>query len=340
LHDPQHEFTGRNILYRAKSAEDAAHHFKMEVDKIETSLQQSRDILFAWRSKRLRPHLDDKIITGWNGLMIGALARAGAILNKQAMVDAAKQAAKFIRSTLYNPATGRLQRRYRDGEAAHTGQLDDYAFLVSGLIDLYEVVQEPELLSWAMQLTTTSIQLFWDEKGGGFFDSVADERVPIRLKSDYDGAEPAANSMATMSLLRLGRLTANNKWLERAQQTLEAFSGRLNSYPQALPQMLCAVQQLRDKPEQVVIAGPRGRKDTRAMLAEVWRHFNPNRFVLLADGGDNQKMLAKMLPFMQTVTMNEDRATTYVCRDFTCKLSVTTVKELAVQLMGKQGQKH
>jgi uncharacterized protein YyaL (SSP411 family) len=338
LHDPQKEFTGRNILYRAKSTKEAAEHFKTGTLEIKTSLQQSRAVLFAKRCGRVRPHLDDKIITAWNGLMIGSLARAGAILDEQKMIDAAGRAAQFIRSTLYDPATGLLQRRYRDGEAAHAGQLDDYAFLVSGLIDLYQVVQEPELLSWAINLTTTSLQLFRDGKGGGFFDSVADEKVPIRIKADYDGAEPAANSVASMNLLRLGRLTANDDWSGRAQQTVDAFSGRINTHPQALPQMLCVIQQLREKPEQVVIAGKREQADTRAMPAEVWRHFNPARFVLLADKGNNQKMLAKMLPFMQTVTMIEGRATAYVCRNFTCRLPVTTVKALAAQLMEREGK--
>jgi len=188
-------------------------------------------------------------------------------------------------------------------------------------------------------LTGKAIQLFRDDKGGGFFDSVVDPRVPIRMKTDYDGAEPAANSIAAMNLLRLGRLGADPNWPALARQTLEAFNSRINNIPQAVPQMLYVLDQLREKPEQVVIAGKREADDTRAMLTEVWRHFNPNRFLLLADGGDNQKMLAKMLPFMQIVTMKHDRATAYVCRDFTCRLPVTGVKELAGQLAGSQGKK-
>ena len=334
LQDPQHEFTGRNILYRARTDEEAADHFSISVAEVSASLEKSRAILLAKRAQRVRPHLDDKIITAWNGLMIGALARAGAILDDPKMTSASAQAAQFIRSTLYDPATGLLKRRYRDGEAAHTGQLDDYAFLVAGLLDLYQVRQEPQLLSWAMDLTAKSITLFRDDKGGGFFDSVVDERVPIRMKADYDGAEPASNSVAAMNLLRLGRLTGNEDWLALAQKTLDAFSNRINSIPQAVPQMLCAVMLLQEKPEQVVIAGNRDTADTMAMEAEVWRHFNPNRVVLLADGGDNQNMLAKMLPFMQSVTMKDGRATAYVCRDFTCRLPVTSVKDLADRLTG------
>ncbi len=332
LQDPQHEFTGRNILYRARSDEEAADHFTMSVSDIALSLETSRGVLLAKRRKRVRPHLDDKIITAWNGLMIGSLARAGAVLGDQKMIDAAVRAAQFVRATLYEKKNGELQRRYRDGEAAHHGQLDDYTFLVAGILDLYQVVQDPELLSWSIKLTKKSIQLFQDDKGGGFFDSVVDARVPIRMKADYDGAEPAANSIAAMNLLRLGRLGANPNWIPLARQTLDAFNSRINTVPQAVPQMVCVLDQLREKPEQVVIAGKKEAGDTRAMLAEVWRHFNPSRFLLLADGGDNQKMLAEMLPFMQTVAMKDGRSTAYVCRDFTCRLPVTTVKDLAGQL--------
>ncbi len=334
LQDPQQEFSGRNILYRARSDEEAAAHFTMNVSEIRASLEKSRKILLARRTARVRPHRDDKIIAAWNGLMIGALARAGAILDGPEMIDAADKAAQFIRANLYDPETGLLKRRYRDGEAAHAGQLDDYTFLVAGLLDLYQVRQEPQLLSWAMDLTTRSIKLFWDEKQGGFFDSMVDARVPIRMKADYDGAEPAANSMAAMNLIRLGRMTANPDWLARAQKTVDAFSDRINHVPQAMPQMLCAVMLLREKPEQVVITGRKTDADTRLLLAEVWRHFNPNRVVLLADGGDNQNMLATMLPFMQTITGKNGRATAHVCRDFTCRLPVTSVSELAGQLTG------
>ncbi len=340
LQDPQHEFTGRNILYRAKSDEEAAAHFSMNVTEITASLEKSRSILFAKRADRVRPHRDDKIITAWNGLMIGALARAGAILNEPKMIDAAGRAAMFIRTTLYDPASKLLKRRYRDGEAAHTGQLDDYTFLVAGLLDLYQLRQDPQLLTWAMELTTQSIKLFWDEKQGGFFDSMVDARVPVRMKADYDGAEPAANSIAAMNLIRLGRMTANADWLARAQKTVTAFAERINHVPRAVPQMLCAVMLLREKPEQVVITGRKTDADTQLMLAEVWRHFNPNRVVLLADGGDNQNMLAKMLPFMQTVTRKDGRATAYVCRDFTCRLPVNTVKDLAAQLENRKGKEH
>lgn len=329
LHDPQNEFTGLNILYLAHSPEEAATKFSKSVDEIEQSLEHARALLFAKRSKRIRPHLDDKIITAWNGLMIGALARAGAILQEKTYLDAAVQAVGFIKDNLYDSGSKRLHRRYRDGEAAHAGQLDDYAFLVAGLLDLYQVVQDPFYIKWAQELTTTTVEVFWDESTGGFYDSVEDPKVPVRLKSDYDGSEPAANSVAAMNLVLVGRITAQTGWLERARNTLSAFSNQLFRASHALPEMLCSASALQEKPEQVVIAGKRDSNDTLAMMAELQKHYSPTRIVLLADGGQNQEFLSRYLSFIQTMTMQSGKATAYVCKNFTCKRPVTSVEDLA-----------
>ena len=328
LHDPQQEFTGRNILYLAHSAAEAAEHFNMAPNAVVASLDRSRRTLLTKRDKRQHPHLDDKIITAWNGLMIGALARAGALLGEQRMVDAAASAADFIHANLVQAGSGRLFRRFRDGEAAHAGQLDDYAFLVAGLLDLYQVRQDPEILSWAMGLTRTSLELFWDQRGGGFFDSVRDEKVPLRLKADYDGAEPAANSVAAMNMQYLGRLTGNSDWVDRAHKTLAAFADRINQAPHALPRMLCVMLQEEDPPEQVVIAGKRGERNTEALLTEIYNHFHPGRLVVFADGGRNQEFLARLQPALAEMSMIDNKATAYLCRDFRCRLPVTSVKEL------------
>lgn len=338
LNDPQKEFAGRNILYRAHSSEEAAKHFSMAVAEVDNSLAGSRSILFHKREQRVRPHLDDKIITAWNGLMIGALARAGSILREQRMIDGARAAAEFIRTELYDQPSGTLKRRYRDGEAGLSGQLDDYGFLTSGLLELYQVEQDPKLLAWALEMTETSIRLFRDTRAGGFFDSLPDDTVPLRLKSDYDGALPAANSILAMNLLRLGRLTANSDWQLKARETLDAFSSQINTYPPALFQMLCVFDRLQEKPEQLVIAGKRGRADTRVMLAVANSFFNPARIVLLADGAENQKFLGHRLPFMQSVAMQDGVATAYVCRDYTCRLPVISVEALEEQLGRKRGK--
>jgi uncharacterized protein YyaL (SSP411 family) len=156
------------------------------------------------------------------------------------------------------------------------------------------------------------------------------------MKGDYDGAEPAANSIAAENLVRLGRLTDNKEWLQLAEKTINSFSAQLNAYPQALFRMLTVRRELQEKPRQVVIAGKRGAGDTEAMMATVFSVYDPGRIVLLADGAGNQQFLGKLLPFIRTVTRQENHATGYVCKDFTCQLPVITPDALLKELAGGQ----
>ncbi len=334
--DPQQEFAGRNILFRRHTDREAAARFGRDAEEIGQELARSRGLLLAKREQRVRPHLDDKVITGINGLMIGALARGGAILGREDLVDAARRAADFIQAHLYDPASGHLLRRYRRGTAGLAGQLDDYAFLVSGLLRLHQVQQDPELLERAVALTGTMIRLFGDDEGGGFFDSVRDRAIPLRLKSDYDGAEPAPNSVAAMNLLRLADLTGRQEWRTLARKTMAAFSGRLNTYPAALPAMLCALAREGDTPRQVVIAGRRGAADTRALMDAVFAVFDPDLVLLLADGAENQEFLARGLPFLKDVHMEGGRATAHVCEDLACRPPVTDAAVLRRQLVRRE----
>ena len=333
--DPHNEFTGRNILFLEQTPQEAAKHFKQDVSEIQASLERASQKLFAKREQRKRPHPDDKVLTSWNGLMIGALARGGAIIHDPEMVVAAQEAAVFIHEHLYDPKTKQLQRRYRQGKSGLSGQLDDYAFLVAGLIELYQVVQEPQLLQWTIDLTTTQIELFWDKKDNGFFDSLDDPTLAVRMKGDYDGAEPAANSIAAENLIKLGRLIDNKEWLDLAEKTINAFSHQLNSYPQALVRMLTVHSHLQAKPRQVVIAGKRGTAATKAMMDTVFSVFDPGRMVLLADGAENQQFLSQKMEFIQTVVMQNNKATAYVCRDNTCQMPTSDLKVLLKELAVK-----
>ena len=335
--DPQQEFSGRNILFRRHSDGEAAARFGTKEREIGESLAHSRRFLLSRRDRRVRPHLDDKIITAWNGLMIGALARGGAILRRRDLVDAARRAADFIEAHLTDPAgAGLLFRRYRGGTAGLAGQLDDYAFLVAGLLDLYRVQQDPELLQRAVCLTGTMFRLFEDGEGGGFFDSMGDGTIPLRLKSDYDGAEPAPNSVAALNLFRLADLTGNEQWRQKALRTMEAFAPRLNSFPAALVAMLCALERSRDEPRQVVVVGRRQAADTRKLLAAVFAIYDPNRTLLLADSAENQKFLARGLPMLRDLAMRNNRASAHVCENFTCRLPVTDPAALRGQLGRRQ----
>jgi len=333
LADPQGEFAGRNILYAAHTLAETAEHFNRNNDEISTILDRAAEKLLSKRHQRTRPHLDDKVLTAWNGLMIGALARAGVVLEKPEFSAAARGAATFIHKTLYRKNDNTLMRRYRQGKSGLAGQLDDYSFLVAGLLQLYKLEQNPDWLRWAMELTTTQIKLFKDSKGGGFFDSQQDPSVVVRMKNDYDGAEPAANSIAAENLIRLGRLTDNKEWLALAEKTINSFNAQLNAYPQALVHMISVYRELREKPVQVVVSGKRHKKDTLAMLAEIFSVYNPGLLLELADGSENQQFLGQYLPSIQTVPMQDKRATAYVCRQKTCLPPVTTAKALRALLV-------
>lgn len=325
LHDPQKEFVGRNILYVNHTVQEAADHFDLSLDQVESQLTAAREILLEKREHRKRPHLDDKVITAWNGLMISALARGGAILANPDLIIAAQAAADFIHSHLYDKKTNMLKRRYRDGEANIDGNLGDYAFLVDGLLELYQVVHLPKYLQWAVALTEKQIVLFGDEDQSGFYDSVADPSVVVRMKGDYDGAEPAANSVLVSNLLILADVVNRPEWRELASLTIEAFSSRINSYPPALPQMLIGYERAAAKPRQVVIAGEPDFKGTREMLKITNLHYDPDRVILLADNGTNQKYLGEKLSFIANIDVDPGKAVAFICENFTCRLPVEDV---------------
>ncbi len=334
--DPMGEFSSRNILYRAKSNQEVAARFNLSTSQVAKSLADSKATLFKSRSLRKRPHLDDKVITAWNGMMIGALARGSRVLHDPELLSGALQTANFLKSHLYNSSNNTLLRRYRNLQTGVVGQLSDYTYLVDGLIDLYQANHDPKWISWAVQLTERQIQLFWDDDRGFFFDSVVDPSVKIRMRGDYDGAEPTGNSVAAHNLLRLGVLQNNAQWTQMSHRLIESFSEVINRYPPALPLMLVAWQRIDTKPSQVVIAGKRGEEDTETLLRIVDENYDRGRLVLLADDALNQEYLTKYLPFLGTVARLEGKATAYVCYDFTCKMPVTDPKALQLQLEKKE----
>ena len=206
--DPQDEFRGKNILIERHTIAETAKQFKKREDEVRQSLERSRKKLFAIRAKRPRPHLDDKIIAAWNGLMISAYARAAQVIDEPRYLEIATRAAKFLRANLYDEKSKLLFRSYRDGRSAVEGFADDYAFVVQGLLDLYEASFDVEWLKFARQLQETQDRLFFDEKNGGYFTtSGKDASVLLRMKDDNDSAEPAASSIAALNLLRLSQIS-------------------------------------------------------------------------------------------------------------------------------------
>ena len=327
--DPHGELTGKNILIERHTAAETAQQFGKTEPEVREILADARRTLFELRSKRPRPHLDDKIITAWNGLMISGFARAAQVLDEPKYVAAAEKAASFLRSHLYNAERKTLVRNYREAPSAVEGFADDYAFLIQGLLDLYEASFDVEWLKFALELQETLDRLFFDEENGGYFSVTGDDRsILLRMKEDNDGAEPAASSVAALNLLRLAQLRRDDAMHERAEKTIAAFGVLLAEVPNALPQMLVALDAILSKPQQVVIAGDRGSKGTRALLAEIHRHHKPNRILLLADGGEGQAFLQARLAELEGMRPVHGKSAAYVCENFTCQAPVTDAAAL------------
>ena len=322
-HDPHGEFAGQNILHQARTVEETAEHFERSVEEIRAGLTEIERVLSETRARRPRPHLDDKILTAWNGLMISALALGGAVLDDARYAAAACRAAEFVMARLYDPATMTLRRRYRQGEAAIPAFLDDYALFTQALLDLYEAQFDLRHLELALRLTEKQMEVFEDRVHGGFFSSAAgDTSLVVRIKEDYDGAEPSGNSVAVMNLLRLAEMTDRAQFREAAERALAAFAPRLAVAPVALPEMLAACEFRLGKPRQVILVGERDAADTRELLRTLYTRFVPGRIVLLVDSPAARRELADAIPAIASMEKIEGRASAYVCRDYTCQLPV------------------
>jgi uncharacterized protein YyaL (SSP411 family) len=327
--DPQDEFRGKNILIERHTIAETAQHFRKSENAVRDLLKQSREKLFAIRSNRPRPHLDDKIIAAWNGLMISAYARAAQVLDEPRYLESATRAAAFIRTHLWDESKKTLYRSYRDGRSDVEGFADDYAFVIQGLLDLYGASFDIEWLEFAIELQKTQDRLFFDEKNGGYFStSGKDTSVVLRMKDDNDSAEPAASSVSALNLLRLAQIRGEKQWQERAEKTISAFHTTLSRFPSAMPQMLTALDFSSSKPRQIVIAGKKDAPETKALLAQVHRHFLPKTIILLADNADGQNYLGEKIEVIRAMSMVDGKSAAYVCENFTCKAPVTDPKAL------------
>jgi hypothetical protein len=263
--------------------------------------------------------------------MISALAKGHQVLGERGHLEAAARAAEFLQRELYDGQTGLLYRSHRGGRSDIPGFAEDYAYLIQGLLDLYEASFDHRWLQWAERLQAKMDDLFWDAAAGGYFNSRADDPAIIaRMKEDYDGAEPAPGSVAAMNLLRLEAMIGGGNshshesgHRRRALQTIEALRGQWERSPQALPQLLCALELARQPPRTVVLAGDPQADDFRALAAVLHERLGPRRALLAADGGEGQRWLAGRAPCLAEMKPLGGRATAYVCEDFTCRPPVT-----------------
>ena len=331
---PQGNFEhGTSILYRRHSDAEAAKRFGATPQAAAERLARDREKLLAVRARRVRPHLDDKVITAWNGLMISAFARGARVFEDPALAERATRAASFVWRNLRDPRTGELHRRFRDGEAAGAGQLDDYADLALGYMDLYGATYDAAWLERAVELMQQALDRFWDERDGGFFESPAgDPHVAVRMKDEFDGAELAGNSIAAWVLESLAALLDREPWRLKAERMLDMYAARLANQPLAMPQMLVAMDLAQSPPRHLVIAGDPAAADTRALVSEFDRRFLPRDVLLVVPGGEPRRRLSKLVPFTAALAPRDHHATAFVCVNYACRLPVTDPAAFAAQL--------
>ena len=341
LEDPHGEFTNQNILYVGHGVDDVARLSGKSVEEVVTVLDMARTKLFNARRDRPRPHLDDKVLAGWNGLMIAAFARAVRVAPssesaKLSLLETATRAAEFVRERLWDTDRCVLYRRFRDGHADIDGFAEDYAFVIWGLLELFQAGGDPVWLDWAKQLQQTQNRLFWDDSDGGWFSTTGDDpTVLLRLKEDYDGAEPSAGSVSVWNLLTLTHLSGS----EGAAGYRDLIDHALRRVPasaqlaRVVPMMMAAASTRESGLPQLIVVGQRGVSPTVALLRVFAESFLPGAVSVVVEPGAHQAAVAERLPWVSTMRQVDGRPTAYLCQDFSCQAPVTDPEDLRAQLV-------
>ncbi|XP_017252409.1 uncharacterized protein LOC108222933 isoform X1 [Daucus carota subsp. sativus] len=359
--DPHNEFSSKNVLIERNSTSALASKLGISQEQYLEILGECRRKLFAIRSKRPRPHLDDKVIVAWNGLTISAFARASKVLkgepngtkfyfpvdgaNPSDYMGAARKAATFIRKKLYNDQMRRLEHSYRNGPSKAPGFLDDYAFLIQGLLDVYECGGEVSWLAWAVELQDTQDELFLDKEGGGYYNTAGDDpSVLLRVKEDHDGAEPSGNSVSVINLVRLANMVTGDKsdqYKRTAEHLLAVFEKRLKDAAVAVPLMCCAADMLSvPSRKQVVLVGSKLLPEFENMLAAAHASYEPNKTVIHIDPADMEEMDFWETNNADIALMGKNafvsgKVVGLVCQNFTCSSPVTNPSDLEALLLEK-----
>ena len=327
----QGNWEGHNILHRPRTDAQEARLQNITEGELHTRIAEGKRKLLEARAKRVRPGRDEKILTAWNGLMIAAYAQAAQVLG-EAYVTPASNAARFVLTRMRHP-DGRLLRTADTGGAAKlNAYLEDYAFLVDGLLHLYEATFNPEWLQAATSLTEVMVRQFWDDNAGGFFFVGTDhEQLIVRGKEQHDNAVPAGNSVAVLNLLRLGEMLGRAEWTKLAERTLQLYSGNMAAAPSAFGQMLCSLDFYLGPIAAYVIASGQQPDETKAVAKLIQERFEPNKVVLCLQD-ESQPTLS---PLFQDKTAENGQTTTYLCRGMTCEHRLVGVEAVRERLKTK-----
>jgi hypothetical protein len=323
---------GFSVPHISEDPQIFADRRKVDLRDLEESLRDAREKLFLAREKRAHPLKDDKVLTSWNGLMIAALAKGAQALQDSTYSNAACRAADFILSQMRTPS-GRLLRRFRQGDVAIPGFLEDYAFLVWGLVELYEATFKVRYLEEAILLNQAMVELFWDEERGGFYFTGQDNETLIsRPKELYDGATPSGNSVAALNLLRLGRMTGKVDWERKADRMVRVFSSAVGDTPVAFAQFLNFLDFFLGPSQEIVIAGDPGREESRVFTAMIQKRFQPNKILLFRPEDDQGEKLSTLCPFVAGMRAVDGRTMVYICEGYSCKTPLADLAALKAAL--------
>jgi uncharacterized protein YyaL (SSP411 family) len=322
---------GRNILHVGRSADDVARELELSPEALRASLDAARPRLYEARSRRAAPLRDEKILAAWNGLMISAYARAGFALGEPEYVKAAERAADFVLVRMRSG--GRLHRVFVDGRASGPAFLADYAFVIAGLLDLYEAASDPRWLREALALQRVLDRRYADATGGGYFQTADDhESLISREKPSRDGAIPSGNSVEVLNLLRLTELTGDDGHLQRAVLLFSAFTDDFALRAVALPEMLVALQYYLDATKEIVVVSPPEDGDLEAMLAPLRVAFVPNRVVSVVTEGEDLEAHRTLVPLVTGRVARSGRVTAYVCENRVCSFPTSDPSVFAEQI--------
>ncbi|MEO8398967.1 MAG: thioredoxin domain-containing protein, partial [Ignavibacteriaceae bacterium] len=330
--DPVHgSEDGTNISHLTKTLKEISKEINLNEKELKNKIEKIRKKLFDFREKRIHPYKDDKILTDWNALMITALAKASQTFNNKTYSDAAEKSAKFILEKLMRK-DGSLLHRYREGEAGLAAHIDDYAFFIAALLDLYETTFKVFYLEKALELNEYFLKHFWDENEGAFyFTSDESEELIARQKEIYDGAIPSGNSVAVLNLLRLSRITGNIELEEFASKIGTTFSKAISQSPSAFAQFLMGLNFALNESNEIVIVGEKNNEETKKILAVTRENFMPNKIVILKSK-EEEKELGKISSFIKDQKMIDENTTVYICKNFVCEMPVTNAEVLKKKL--------
>jgi len=318
--------TGKNILHLTEPVEKLAEERNLSVEKLDNKLNDIRKTLYKKREQRTRPLLDDKVLTDWNGMMIASLAKAGRAFSDQSYISQAERAYEFIKENLFRK-DGTLLHRFREGESAINAHADDYAFLIWGLIELYESTFKTDYLEEAIDLNNIFIENFWDsEQGGFYFTAEGSEELLGRKKEVYDGAIPSGNSVALSNLLRIGRITADTGLEDKADDLIRLYSSQVKQAPTGFGQFLQGVYFALTESFEIVIAGKRDDEIRYKMLKSIQSKFLPNKVILCNEPDDNK--IRKLAPYTKEQTMANEKTTAYVCRNYSCEMPTNNPQKM------------